>query len=297
MAYKPGRIDLHIHSTASDGSLRPDQILEHAVEKGLSAIAITDHDTVAGVNAALCHGIPDSLEFITGIELSAAYPPGFPNSGSMHLLGYGIRTDDSDLNRMLEKQQDARTDRNPQIIRKLNAAGIPVTMAAIIADTGKDAVARPHIAEYLVKNGYAGSINEAFDRLLGKGQPAYVDKFRVGAKEAINLIRSAGGLAVLAHPVLFYRETGDCGMLEKLVATLKSFGLAGIETYYPGQSAEQTACFETLADRFDLLVTGGTDFHGAINPEIEMGAGRGDLSIPYAIFERLKNTLFPNSRQ
>lgn len=297
MASKSGTIDLHIHSTASDGSFRPEQIIEYAVSKGLSAIAITDHDTVAGVNTALRHGIPETLEFVTGIELSAAYPPGFPGSGSMHLLGYGIRTADAGLNRLLEKQQEARTDRNPRIIQKLNAAGIPVTLSAIVAETGKEAVARPHIAEYLVKHGHAVNIDDAFDRLLGKGKPAYVDKFRVGAKEAINLIRSAGGLAVLAHPVLVYRESGgDTGLLENLVATLKAFGLGGIETYYPGQSAEQTACFEALADRFDLLVTGGTDFHGEINPEIEMGAGRGDLSIPYAVFDALQNALAQKSK-
>lgn len=289
MDYKSGNIDLHIHSNASDGSLTPAEILDQAVAIGLSAIAITDHDTLTGADAALRHGIPGTLDFLAGVEISAAYPQAFNKNGSMHILGYGIRTDHPELNRLLEKHQTARIERNPRIIEKLNEIGIPVSLDAIIAETGKEEIARPHIADYLVKSGFTESIDDAFDRLLGKGKPAYVDKFRSGAEDAISLILAAGGVAVLAHPILF--RPGPDGSLEDLILSLKSLGLAGIEAYYPGQTPAQTAYFERLADRFDLLVTGGTDFHGDINPDIAMGSGRGDLHIPREIFETLIDRL------
>lgn len=289
MDSKPGKIDLHIHSSASDGSFSPVQLLEMAKANHLAAIAITDHDTVSGAAAVLSHGIPDGLEFVTGVEISAAYPKGFSRGGSLHILGYGIRTDHHGLNALFEKQQNARANRNPLIIDKLNALGIPVRLEAIAADAGKSAIARPHIAEYLVKTGYAASIDDAFDRLLGKGQPAYVDKFRVSAEEAIALIQDAGGLAVMAHPVLFSPTPDDA--LEALLVTLKAMGLAGVEVYYPGQTDAQTAALEKLARRLGLLMTGGTDFHGDINPEIHMGKGLGDLEISYSLFEQLKTAI------
>ncbi len=299
-----GTIDLHIHSTASDGSLKPAEILEQAVKKGLSAISITDHDTVAGVGQALRHGIPDAIEFIEGIEISAAYPPPFDNTASLHILGYGIRIDHPELLRMLEAQRAARSGRNPLIIEKLNAMGVPATMGAVAAATGKDidALARPHIAEFLVISGYAADIDDAFDRFLGRGKPAYVDKYRIPAEKAISLIRAAGGIAVLAHPALLSEarlsERDGDGLkdpsdnrFESILETLIALGLGGIEAYYPGQTYEQTVFFVEAARKKGLLVTGGTDFHGDINPDIEMGSGRGDLSVPYAVFKDLKNAL------
>lgn len=291
MDSKPGTIDLHVHSSASDGSFSPAYLLEQALALDLAAIAITDHDTVAGAAEALAHGISPGLEFLTGVEISAAYPPAFPQGGSLHILGYGIRTDHGGLNALFQKQQNARADRNPLIIDKLNALGIPVSLDAIAADCGKQAVARPHIAEYLVKNGHAADIDDAFDRWLGKGQPAYVDKFRIAAEDAIALIRDAGGLAVMAHPGLSAPAPDDA--LEELVTTLTAMGLAGIEVYYPGQTRARTESFKTLARRHGLLMTGGTDFHGDINPEIQMGSGLGDLEIPYAVFAQLKTVLDP----
>lgn len=302
MACSFGKIDLHIHSTASDGSCTPVQILEHAVEKGLSAISITDHDTVAGVEEALCHGIPKTLTFFTGIEISAAFPPSFENagedSGSLHILGYGIQTGHPELGRMLEKQRSARSDRNPHIIEKLNALGIPASSSAVTEATGKSDIARPHIASFLVKNGYAKNIDDAFDRFLGRGKPAYVDKFRIPADNAIALIRAAGGIAVLAHPGLLLDPLAEkkpgadpSSYLERLLDKLVSFGLGGIEVYYPGHSAARTAFLAQAAEKRGLLATGGTDFHGDINPDIEMGTGRGSLSIPGQLIKDLKNAL------
>ncbi|MFO8111093.1 MAG: PHP domain-containing protein [Desulfosalsimonadaceae bacterium] len=293
-----GNIDLHIHSTFSDGSLDPAQILEHAVKKGLSAISITDHDNTAGALQALCHGIPETLEFIAGIEISAAYPPSFENSGSLHLLGYGMDPEHPKLNQMLEKQRSARSGRNPLVIEKLNAMGIPADIDAVVAATGKKDIARPHIADFLVKTGYATDIDDAFDRFLGRGKPAYVDKYRIPAEDAIRLIREAGGIAVLAHPmllseVLFEERPEDFPgkRFESLLDTLLSYGLEGIEAYYPGHTPAQTSFLIETAGKRGLLVTGGTDFHGDINPDIEMGSGRGDFSVPYDIFQTLKNAL------
>lgn len=293
-----GKIDLHIHSTFSDGSIPPAQILEHAVKKGLSAISITDHDTVSGALQALCHGIPATLEFIAGIEISAAYPPSFENSGSLHLLGYGIDPAHPELSRMLEKQRSARSGRNPLILEKLNDMGIPADLAAVAAATGKKDIARPHIADFLVKNGYATDIDDAFDRFLGRGKPAYVDKVRIPAEDAIHLIRAAGGIAVLAHPMLLSGPLFDENPevlpgkgFESLLDPLVSYGLGGIEAYYPGHTPAQTSFLIETAGKRGLLVTGGTDFHGDINPDIEMGTGRGDLAVPYDIFQTLKNAL------
>ncbi len=289
MDSKPGTIDLHVHSSASDGSFSPAQLLEQALALELSAIAITDHDTVAGAAEALAHGVPPGLEFLTGVEISAAYPPAFQQGGSLHILGYGIRTDHGGLNALFQKQQNARADRNPLIIEKLNALGIYVSLDDIAADCGKPAVARPHIAEYLVKTGHAADMDDAFDRWLGKGQPAYVDKFRVAAQDAIALIQDAGGLAVMAHPGV----SAPDDTLEELVTTLTTMGLSGIEVYYPGQAEARTESLEKLARRHGLLMTGGSDFHGDINPEIQMGSGLGDLEIPYAVFAQLKTVLDP----
>ncbi|MFP3998749.1 MAG: PHP domain-containing protein [Desulfobacterales bacterium] len=289
MGYKTGNIDLHIHSSASDGSLHPEQILNHAVKYGLAAISITDHDTVEGAAAALLHGIPKNLDFLTGVEISAEFPPGYDTSGSIHILGYGIDVNSPALQRMLKKQQHARNSRTPQIIEKLNSLGIRVTLEQISAEAGKDEIARPHIAAHLVRKGYAADIDDAFDRYLAKGKPAYVDKFRIPAEDAVAAIKNAGGIAVLAHPGLLPETVGS--RLEKFIASLAAKGLGGIEAYYPGHNQEQTAMYERLAEKFGLLVTGGTDFHGDINSEIKMGSGTGTLSIPYSVFQKLSEAL------
>lgn len=291
MGYKNGIIDLHIHSSASDGSLSPEKILCRAVESGLSAIAITDHDTLEGAAAALGYGIPESLDFLTGVEISAEFPPGFDTSGSMHILGYGISLENRYLNQLLEKQQNARSSRNPGIIEKLNSLGIQVTLEEIEAEFGRREIARPHIASHLARKGYAADVDEAFDRYLGRGRPAYVDKFRIPAEQAAEAIDAAGGIAVLAHPGLL-PESVQKG-LEKFITALKSMKIRGMEVYYPGHGPEQISRYENLAEKFGLLVTGGTDFHGDINQHIIMGKGLGDMAIPYSLFQRLKQALPP----
>jgi len=278
-------IDLHIHTTASDGTFTPEQVVSHAHQLKLKAIAITDHDTVAGSKEALRSGVPHSLGFLTGVEISSAPPPSYPGSGSFHLLGYSIRLDDPNLNRTLEKLQQARKNRNPAIINRLNKLGISITLDQVRKEAGEGQLGRPHIAQLMVKKGVVASIDEAFDQFLGTGKPAYVDKQRVECFKAIEIILDAGGVPVLAHPGLLDYKTED--QLDELVGKLKKAGIQGMEVYYSGHTQDQTCLYAELAQRHGLLMTGGSDFHGAIQPDIEMGSGQGDLIVPYELFEKL----------
>lgn len=278
-------IDLHIHSTASDGTLSPAEIVALALRAGLSAISITDHDSIAGVREALLGGVPDSLGFVTGVEISAEPPPFYPGSGSIHILGYGLRLDDPELNRMLEKLQDSRRQRNPEIIARLNKQGISIRIEDVEREAADGQPGRPHIAKLMVRKGFVKSFDEAFDRFLGKGKPAYVDKVRIESIHAIELINTAGGVPVLAHPCLLELESVE--QLDELLQEMMSMGLKGLEVYYPQHSPEQIRKYTDLARRNDLLMTGGTDFHGDILPEIQMGFGKGDFCVPYALYEKL----------
>lgn len=278
-------VDLHIHSTASDGTLTPGEILARAVRLGLGAIAITDHDCLDGCREALRLGIPEGLGFLTGVEISADRPASCPGDGSLHILGYRVRLDDPALNDAFRRLQSARGDRNPRILERLQALGIPITLAEVEAEADGGHPGRPHIARVLVRKGVVATIDEAFARYLGDGKPAYVGKDRIDCGRAIALIRAAGGVAVLAHPGLL--ELDDERRLERLLGELKETGLQGLEVFFPDHSPEQTAAFARLAGRLGLLMTGGTDFHGEIQPGVEMGSGRGGLFVPYGLYERL----------
>jgi len=278
-------IDLHIHTTASDGTLTPAEVISHADRLKLKAIAITDHDTIAGSKEALQCGIPPSLDFLTGVEISAAPPPFYPGSGSFHLLGYSIRLDDTELNQSLATLRQARKNRNPAIINRLNDLGIPLTLDEVRKVAGAGQLGRPHIAQAMVKKGVVAAIDEAFDKFLGTGRPAYVNKYRIECIQAIENILAAGGIPVLAHPGLL--ECKNDGQFDQLIAGLKEMGIQGVEVYYSGHTPEQTRLFAELAQRHALLMTGGSDFHGAIQPEIEMGSGTGNLCVPYELYEKL----------
>ena len=278
-------IDLHIHSTASDGSFTPAEIIDHAQKLNLAAIAITDHDSIDGSREALRIGIPPSLNFLTGVEISAAHPPFFPGSGSFHILGYDIHLDNRDLNQALSKLQDARRNRNPSILKRLNKLGFQISLDEVNQEVGEGQLGRPHIAYAMVKKGFVTSIDEAFDKYLGTRGPAYVDKYRIECEQAIQIIRTAGGVPVLAHPALLDIENNQ--KLDALLQNLMKIGLAGIEVYYPEHSPQQIRQYTELARKYGLLMTGGTDFHGTITPQIKMGSGKGSLFIPYVLYEKL----------
>ena len=286
MEFRPQpSIDLHIHSTASDGTLTPADIIALALRLRLGAISITDHDSIAGSREALLNGIPEALGFLTGVEISAEPPPSYPGAGSIHILGYGMRLDDPELNGTLEKLQDARKDRNPQIVARLNKLGIAIRLEEVEREAGDGQPGRPHIAKLLVKKGIVRTIDDAFDRYLGNGKPAYVDKFRIESNQALELINAAGGIPVLAHPCLLELESDQ--QLDEILREMMSMGLKGLEVYFSEHSPEQTQRYTELAKRCDLLMTGGTDFHGDIQPEVQMGVGRGDLHVPFELYEKL----------
>jgi predicted metal-dependent phosphoesterase TrpH len=278
-------IDLHIHSNASDGTFSPEQILDQALASYLAAIAITDHDTISGSKEAIRLGPPPDLKFITGVEISANPPASFPCSGSFHILGYAIDLNNSALNQMLEELQQARKNRNPRILQTLKELGFPLTLDEVNAEAGDGQLGRPHIAKVMIKKGYVGSINEAFDKYLGKEKPAYVDKYRMECDQAIELIRHAGGIPVLAHPCLV-EPTTDLPF-ESLIKSLRAMGLKGIEVYYPEHTPKSVAEYTAMAKRYGLLMTGGTDFHGALKPDLKMGFGKGDFFVPYELYEKL----------
>jgi predicted metal-dependent phosphoesterase TrpH len=280
---KPAYVDLHIHSTASDGTLSPLEIIETAEKAGLRAIAITDHDTVEGSAEALQHRNASTVEILPGIEISAS-----SDYGAMHILGYLIRLDDVPLTQAVKVVQEGRINRNHKIVRKLQDLGIDIEYDEIIEASGGGQVGRPHIAQVLLSKRIVHSIDEAFIKFLRKGRPAYIERYRLLPEEAMQTILRAGGVPVLAHPfTLNAKSEGD---LDRIVAELKQAGLKGLEAYYPSHGPVRTAQYERLAHRHGLLITGGSDFHGTVKPWVHMGFGSGDLRIPYRLVEELKRS-------
>jgi predicted metal-dependent phosphoesterase TrpH len=277
------RIDLHTHSTYSDGSFSPGQLVKLAKERGLRAIALTDHDTVAGVEEAVTAGRELGVEVVPGVEISAQFGP-----GTMHILGYYLRPTHPELIGALKRLQQARAARNPKIIGRLQTLGLEITTAEV-RDLSSEQVGRPHIAKALVQRGYVSSIAEAFSRYLKKGAPAYVEKFRFSPQEAIGLIRGAGGLASLAHPFTLGIDEPD--ELSPLVGELQAMGLEGIEVFYPGHTDDMTALYDDIAKRLGLLRTGGTDFHGDLKNGSDLGGGVEARSLDYALLQALKERL------
>lgn len=274
-----GWIDLHTHTTASDGSLTPTQLVEAAVTVGLRAVAVTDHDTSDGVPEALEAGTRLGIRVVPGIEISAQLA-----GGTLHVLGYEIDQHETRFAAGIAHLKQARADRNPKIIQKLQEMGIPISLEQVEEKSGGDLIGRPHIAETLVDLGAVRTAQEAFDRYLGSDAKAYVHKYRLEPGAAFELISGAGGIPVMAHPYQTRREGED---LRRLVANLKELGLAGIEIYYTNHTPAQTAYYQELSQEFDLVPTGGTDFHGKINQEIVLGWGRGELRVPARLLEEI----------
>lgn len=251
-------VDLHTHSTASDGAASPTELAQRASAAGLVAIALTDHDTIDGVAAARAAGVAAGVDVIAGIELSA-------NEGDqeVHLLGLHL-TDVRPIASMLDELRLSRRRRADAIVGVLRAAGVPVTLDAVLAEAGTGAVGRPHVARALIAGGWVRDQREAFDRYLGAGRPANVAKQRLSIAEAIQMVHAAGGVAVFAHP-------GRDGTRARLEA-LQSVGLDGVEVRHPSHSAEDVARLGALADHLGLLRSGGSDWHGATEGPRVLGA-------------------------
>ena len=274
------RIDLHLHTIHSDGSLSPSDVLRRAANASVTALAITDHDITSGIPEAMATGQELGIEVIPGVEISA-----FDGRSELHILGYCLDWQDPLFNERLATLRASRHRRNPLIIERLRSEGMDVTYEEVRALAGTESVGRPHIAQLLIQKKYVSSAKEAFDRYLAEGKAAYVARELPAPAEAIKWIREAKGVAVLAHPT-WVKDTGDG--LRRCVTALKEAGLDGIEVHYSTHSKSQTLSYLELAQRLDLLVTGGSDFHGITKPDIEVGYGRGDLKVNPRLLEPLK---------
>jgi len=277
--------DLQTHSTHSDGTDSPRRIVELASEAGLGAIALTDHDTTTGLAEAKAAGEEFGIRVISGVEITCEY-----GGKSMDMLGYCFDSGADQLQAQLAIIQEGRKSRNLEIIGKLNALGFDITYEEVAAEADKadgKIVGRPHFATVMIRKGIVQERQEAFDKYLAEGGAAYVQKLAVSPDECVEMLRSAGGLAVLAHPKLV-RFPKDKSIRD-LLTDLKAAGLAGIECYYSLHSDEETAMYLELAKEFDLIVTGGSDYHGGNKPEIRVGTGMGNLRVPMACAEALLN--------
>lgn len=283
-------IDLHTHSTLSDGSVPPTELVQMAQTKNLRAMALTDHDTVEGLDEAIDEAAKyPGFELIPGIEISAEY-----SDGTIHMLGYFIDRNDPELLKKLKVLQKAREERNPKIIQKLQALGLEITQEEVDKIAGKGVVGRPHIATALVNRGYVRNVQEAFDKYLKKNGKAYVDKERFSQKDSIEMIHNAGGVAVLAHPK--YVHGGDTRNVEKLVKQLVDLGLDGMEVFYGTHSAREVRMFQKMAEKYGLVATGGSDYHGKSKPDIDLGVGMGNLKVKYEIVDQLKEKVAANKK-
>ena len=273
-------IDLHTPSTASDGSDEPAALMAIAASSGMSAVALTDHDTIEGLAEARAAASEVGVRLVQGCELSCEV-----GTATMHLLVYFLEDGPGPLQDRLSGLQAARADRNRRIVSVLQDHGLDVTLDEIAAEAGGGSVGRPHVAGVLLRKGYVSSIQEAFDVWLAKGRPAYLDRDRLLPAEAIALAHASGAVTVLAHPTSLGYE-GPA--LEQFVAGLAADGLDGMECEYGRYTPELRAALRAMADRLDLAVTGGSDYHGRYKPDLALGSGLGDLAVPDSLLDALE---------
>jgi len=282
-------IDLHTHSTVSDGSEPPARIAEMAAAAGCSALALTDHDSLDGLAEAGAAAAAMGVTLVPGCEVSCRKPPPPPGQapigGSVHVLVYFVEPGDGPLQEELRALRRDRAERNLRLRARLAELGVPVDYDAMVAEAGGEAgLGRPHFARALVRAGAAEDIDDAFDRFLADGRPGYVPKSRVSPAEVARLARESGGVAVLAHPLTLGL---DPSALERLVTELAGAGLGGIEAIYGRYSTEQRRGLRRMAQRCGVVATGGSDYHGSFKPDLEVGTGMGDLDVPDAVLESL----------
>ena len=287
-------IDLHVHSDHSDGTLSPEELVTLAVQTGLSAFALTDHDTVSGIGrakraATLTDDRSSKLTVISGTEISAAY-----QKRDIHILGLFIDETNPALIRALEDAVGARDHRNERMAERFRSLGIPLTLEDLRLSNPDTVITRAHFAKYLIEHHHVKTSEEAFRRYLNYDAPCFVPREYMQPERAISLILQADGIPVLAHPLLYKLPPSE---LETLIKRLKEAGLAGLEVYYSSNTGfDEQICYG-LANRFDLLMTGGTDFHGANKPHLYLGTGRNhNLDIPDTLLEPLYRYLQEDKR-
>lgn len=273
------RIDLHAHTTASDGVLTPSELVELALERGLRLLAVTDHDSTEGVAGALVRAAGTPLEVWPGIEISTDLP-----GAEAHVLGYFVDTTKTELQEELTKLRDSRIYRAQRMVEKLNALGMSLTYERVRQLAGTGAVGRPHVAQAMVEKGYVQTARDAFNLYLSRTGPAYVERYKLTPIEALQLIRAAGGMPVLAHPTYVAPADSTDFDLSGFVGELVEAGLVGLECYYGDYSPETVERLCDIARQFDLIPTGGSDFHGrGVHP-----ADLGDLAVPAESIERMR---------
>jgi len=274
MRRQEGRVDLHVHTTASDGTQTPTEVVEEALKKGLLAIAITDHDSIDGLKEALEAGRRMGVEVIPGVEINAQH-----EGKEAHILGYFVELGDTPLSRTLERLRRGRLERIRKIVSKLNGLGVGITVEDVLAFAEKDgSLGRPHVARAIAAKGYAKNASEAFAKFLDKDRPAYVPRPKLTPHEAVSVIVDAGAVPVLAHPAV-------AGHWEGLIRELMALGLRGIEAYHPDHTPDQAEKYRGLAERLGLIVTGGSDAHG---PSAVRAIEVGEVTMPYSVVLRLK---------
>ncbi len=274
-------IDLHVHSNASDGTFTPTELVEYACEKGLSAIALTDHDTVSGIDEAIkaCEG--KDIKLIPGVELSTEY-----KGKDIHMLGLFIDYKNKEFIEKLDYFNKLRNDRNRKMCALMQKEGIDISFEKM-NELFKDAVlTRAHFARFLLDNGYVSSMKEAFDKYLNEGCSCYVPKVKISPFEAIKIIKAAKGIPIIAHPMLYHFSDME---LDQLIKDFKANGLEGIEAIYTLNSDEDEKKLLDLAHKYDLFISGGSDFHGKNKPRTDLGSGFGNLAISEVLLEQFCN--------
>ena len=274
-------IDLHVHSTYSDGTLTPKELVDLAIVKNLSVMALTDHDSVNGIDEILSYAasLPNAPKIVPGVELSTEY-----EGREVHVVGLFIDHKHPEFTAYLKDFIDSRTTRNIKMCKSLTDAGIEITYQELL-DAFPDAViTRAHYAKLMIQKGYIKSINEAFERYVGDHCPYYVPREKVTPQDAIRLIKKAGGIPIFAHPILCRFSDSR---LENLVAELKASGLMGIEAVYSTYTPSEERQVRALAAKHDLLLSGGSDFHGSNKPKIDLGVGYGKLCVPDEFYEKM----------
>lgn len=273
-------IDLHVHSTASDGTNTPEELVNLAKEAGLSAFALTDHDTIDGLAAARTAAEAAGIEFVPGIELSTDY-----EGSEVHILGYYFDEKDPAFLKKLGEFVDSRDGRNEKMIRLLQKEGFDITMEALYAENPDSVITRAHVGRYLVDHGMVKDIPTVFEKYLGDNCRCYVPREKIDPFEAVALIKLGGGVAFFAHPVLCHMNQDR---LKDFISKLKDCGLSGIEAIYSANSPGDERNLKQIAKEFDLLISGGSDYHGSNKPHLKLGVGKGSLYVPDEVLMNIK---------
>ena len=276
-------VDLHVHSTASDGTYTPAELVQLAVSAGLSAFALTDHDTIAGISEAKLAAADCNCEVISGVELSCDY-----TGREVHMVGLFIDETDPALLAELASFNERRIERNKEMVRRLQAEGLAITYEGLLADNHDRVITRGNIAKYLVDHQLVRDNPTVFSRYLGDDCRCFVPREKISPGQAIRIIHAAGGLAILAHPLLYHMNLEQ---LRDFLALLKADGLDGMEAIYSTFQPGDERNMKRIAGELDLLISGGSDFHGSNKPHIRLGTGMGCLFVPYEVLEQLKQHL------